>query len=316
VAQEFEIPLPAYDLDHLRPFVQMTDEDEASSAVFLSKFNVLRQFYRSTEIIRRITREVIEDAAADNIRYMELRFTPYALARQNNYSYEDVIACVCEEAARAQQANTIRVRLIVSVNRHESVQIAEEVLSAALTFTGCGIVGMDLAGMEVGHSAHPFRSLLHRARAAGLHLTVHAGEWEGPDNVRDAIEDIGAERIGHGVRSVEDSRVVQLVRERGITLEVCPTSNLHTGVIRRIELHPLVDLMHLDVHTTINTDDPSLSNITLTDELVLAHVGMGLPLDLLKRNILNAARAAFLPEGERAALVEEFRAALDGVPLP
>ncbi|MBN1200876.1 MAG: adenosine deaminase [Anaerolineae bacterium] len=316
VAREYDIPLPSYDKEALRPYVQMTDEDEADFAVFLGKFNVLRQFYRSTDIVRRLAYEAVEDAALDNIKYMELRFTPYALARQNNASYRDVIACVCEETARAQAEHNIQVKLIVSVNRHESVQIAEQVLNAALTRSDNQIVAMDLAGLEVGHSAQPFCKLFKRAREAGLHLTVHAGEWAGAQNVYDAVVHIGAERIGHGVRSIEDSEVVRLVRERGITLEVCPTSNLHTGVVSQPDQHPLIDLTYLNVLTTINTDDPSLSNITLTDEFALAHVALGLPEETLKDNILNAARAAFLPDDERAALVRQFETALADVSLP
>jgi adenosine deaminase len=316
VAREHDIPLPAYDLERLRPYVQMTDGDEANFAVFLSKFNVLRQFYRSAEIIRRITTEAIEDAANDNIKYMELRFTPHALTRQNNYHYEDVIGCVCEAAMAAQSQYDIMVRLIVSLNRHETVQIAERVLEAALQFIDCGMVGIDLAGLEVGHSARPFRSLFHKAHMAGLNITVHAGEWEGAANVAEAVEVVGAVRIGHGVRSVEDHQVIQLLRDKQITLEVCPTSNLHSGVVGRMELHPLVDLNYLGVPTTINTDDPSLSNITLTDELVLAHIGMGMPINTVKQNILNAAQAAFLPDDEHAALIEQFETALEEAPNP
>jgi adenosine deaminase len=307
VAHDFDIPLPAYDMDELRPHVQVTDEDEASSSVFLSKFNVLRQFYCSMDIIQRITREVVEDAARDNVRYMELRFTPHALARQNNYTYEDVIALVCSEATRTADEHHISVRLIVSVNRHESVEIADQVLSAALATHDCALVGMDLAGQEVGYSARPFKDLFDRAQAEGLHLTVHAGEWQGAENVREAIEVLGAERIGHGVRSVEDSRVIQLLRERGTTLEVCPTSNMQSGVVARLEQHPLIDLGYLGVNTTINTDDPALSGITLTDELMLSHVGLGIPLDTIRHNVLNAAKAAFLPRDERTRLIKEFR---------
>jgi adenosine deaminase len=195
----------------------------------------------------------------------------------------------------------------VSVNRHESVEIADQVLSAALATQECALVGMDLAGQEVGYSARPFKDLFDRARAAGLHLTVHAGEWQGAENVREAIEVLGAERIGHGVRSVEDSRVIQLVRERGTTLEVCPTSNMQSGVVAQLEQHPLIDLEYLGVNTTINTDDPALSGITLTDELMLTHVGLGIPLDKIRHNILDAAKAAFLPHDERLRLIKEFR---------
>lgn len=307
VAHQFDIPLPAYDPEELRPHVQVTDDDESSSQVFLSKFNVLRQFYCSMDIIQRITREAVEDAARDNVKYMELRFTPHALARQNNYSYEDVIALVCDESSRTAQKTGIHVRLIVSVNRHESVEIAERVLEAALATQNCALVAMDLAGQETGFSARPFKDLFDRAKSEGLRLTVHAGEWQGAANVREAIEVLGADRIGHGVRCVEDSRVIQLVRERGTTLEVCPTSNMQSGVVARLEQHPLIDLGYLSVNTTINTDDPSLSGITLTDELVMAHIGLGIPLDRIRQNVMNAAKAAFLPQDERTRLVAEFR---------
>jgi adenosine deaminase len=310
VAGAYDIPLPTYDEEELRPHVQVTDEDDASSSVFLSKFNVLRQFYCSMDIIRRITREAVEDAARDNVRYMELRFTPHALARQNNYTYEDVIALVCEESTRTAAENGIRVRLIVSVNRHESVEIAEQVLNATLATQDCALVAMDLAGQEVGYSARPFKDLFDRAKAEGLRLTVHAGEWQGAQNVREAIDVLGADRIGHGVRSVEDSRVIQLVRERGTTLEVCPTSNMQSGVVARLEQHPLIDLGYLGVNTTINTDDPALSGISLTDELVMTHIGLGIPLDIIQQNVLNAAKAAFLPPEERVRLVAEFRSSM------
>ncbi len=310
VAREFDIPLPAYDVEGLRPHVQMTDEDEPTFRVFLGKFQVLRQFYCSLETVKRITREAIEDAARDNVKYMELRFTPRALADQGHFSFADAIAAVCGATVRAESDFGIRVRLIVSVNRHEKVAVAEEVLETVLALNHSHIVALDLAGREPNNSALPFKAVFEEAKAAGLGITIHAGEWDGPENVREAIEEMGADRIGHGVRSVEDSRVVQLVTERGTTLEICPTSNLHTGVVSRLEHHPLIDLCYVKAPTTINTDDPALSNITLTDELALVHLGLGLSLATLKTNVLNAARAAFLPEDERRGLEADFRAAL------
>ena len=119
------------------------------------------------------------------------------------------------------------------------------------------IVALDMAGREPDHPALPFKPVFERAKAEGLGITIHAGEWSGPLNVREAILEMGADRIGHGVRAVEDSRVVQLIVERQIPLEVCPTSNLHTGVVARLEHHPLIDLSYLKVPTTINTDDPA-----------------------------------------------------------
>lgn len=313
IAREYRIPLPAYTLDALRPHVQMVETDEANFGVFLSKFGALRQFFRSREIIRRATMEAIEDAAADNVKYLELRFTPNALARYNGYSYDQVIEWVCEAAARAQWKLDMQVRLIVSINRHESLAIAERTLGAALSM-GCeAIAGIDLAGLEVGHSADPFQPIFRQARAAGLGVTIHAGEWDGPKNIHDAVTRMGADRIGHGVRIVENPRVLDLVRERGVPLEICLTSNLQTGAVRRLGDHPLAALVARGVRVTVNTDDPSLSGIALTDELALAHVALGLSMDALKTVTLNAAQAAFLPDDERAALVAQFDAALCAV---
>ncbi|WP_162909479.1 adenosine deaminase [Aggregatilinea lenta] len=310
IAREYQIPLPANSLEALRPHVQMVDTDEANFGVFLSKFGALRQFFRSREIVRRVTMEAIEDAAADNVKYLELRFTPNALARYNGYSFDQVIEWVCDATAQAQSKLGTHVRLIVSVNRHESLAIAERTLAAALDM-GCDtIAGIDLAGLEVGHSADPFQSLFRQAHAAGLGVTIHAGEWDGPKNIHDAVTRMGADRIGHGVRIVESRRVLDLVRERGVPLEICPTSNLQTGAVHRLEEYPLAVLVAEGICATINTDDPSLSGITLTDELTLAYTALGLSMETLKTVTRNAAQAAFLPDAERAALVEQFDTAL------
>jgi len=308
LAQAHAVPLPATSADQLRPFVQMTPEDAPSAAVFLSKFEVLRQFYRSLAIIDRITREAVADAAADGVRYMELRFTPAALVRHNNYSFGDVIGCVAQAAAAAQREHGITVKLIASVNRHEPVEVAGQVLDAVLALNHPDIVALDLAGREVGCPAEPFLPVFNRAREAGLHVTIHAGEWAGAENVREAVMVMGAERIGHGVRVIEDIALAEQVRERGVTLEVCPTSNLQSGVAAQVDQHPLVTLAQMGVPLTLNTDDPAISSITLTDELALAHVGMGLPLAALRAFTVQAAEAAFLPAEQRAALVREFRA--------
>jgi adenosine deaminase len=307
VAREYDIPLPTYDEAELRPHVQMTEQDPGTSVAFLNKFEVLRRFYCSLEVIQRLAREAVEDAAGDNVKYLELRFTPHALARYKNYDYRDVISSVSQGVRQAEAAHDIRVKLIISVNRHESVDIAHDVLDAALRSGGTDIVAIDLAGQEVGYSARRFDAFFERANSEGLRETVHAGEWDGPENVREAVAVLDADRIGHGVRALEDPAVVQLVRERGVTLEVCPTSNLQTGAVGRVEDHPLPRLIAHDLLTTINTDDPSICDITLTDELAMAHVALGLSLEQLRRTILNAAQAAFIPHDERAALVAQFR---------
>jgi adenosine deaminase len=308
IALEYGIEMPEYDVETLRPFVQMMPDEPRNWQHFLSKFMTLRQFYRSPDVIRRVTREAIADAAADNVRYLELRFTPRALSNIINCSYHDVVSWVCDTAARAANDFDIEVRLILSMNRHESVAIGDEVLSAAIDHSDQGVVAVDLAGDEQTFSARPFRSLFERAQKAGLGITIHAGEWGGADNIRDAIEHLGASRVGHGVRLLEDPTLLPLLIERKVVLEICPTSNVQSGVVADFGAHPLPHLYRQQVRTTINTDDPLVSNITLSDEIERAVTFMDLSLDEVKQLTLVAAQAAFLPETERMALVARFEA--------
>jgi adenosine deaminase len=303
VAQEFGIEMPEYTLDTLRPFVQMMPEETRSSQHFLAKFLTIRQFFRSAEVIRRVAREAVEDAAADNIRYLELRFTPPALSNILRCGYADVIGWVSEAVELAARQANIQVRLIVSVNRHEPVAIAEQVLEAALAYQGRGVVALDLAGNERDFPAEPFAPVFQRARAEGLGVTIHAGEWAGAESVREAVERLGAQRIGHGIRSVEDSRLMEWMARHEVVLEVCPTSNVHSGAVADWAAHPLVSLNHGPLPVTINTDDPLVSDISLSDEYHLALTRLGMTLADLKRHLLTAARAAFLPTDERHRLV-------------
>lgn len=167
------------DTDNLRPLVQVRADDPYTSQNFLSKFKTLRKIYRSPEIIMRVTREAIADAAADNVRYMELRFTPVALSRVENFSLDDVIKWVVEATRQAEVYFGIITRLIVSVNRHESVDLAAQVIELAVEQPNGKIVGVDLAGDETQFPASPFADLFQKAKQAGLHVTLHSGEWGG-----------------------------------------------------------------------------------------------------------------------------------------
>ncbi|MBK8026608.1 MAG: adenosine deaminase [Chloroflexi bacterium] len=306
IAMEHGLTLPSVTVEGLRPFVQMMPGEPRSWQQFLSKFGVLRQFYRSKPIIQRVTHEVIADAASDNVRYMELRFTPQALNNLMKCAFDDIVDWVCEATAEASSVYGIQCGLILSMNRHESLEIGEGVVEAAINFKDRGVVGIDLAGQEMGFSSLPFTKLFERAKSEGLFITAHAGEWSGADMVREAVEALGADRIGHGVRAVEDPEVIALLIRRSIPLEVCPTSNVDSGVIGGYAAHPVKRLYQQGVRTTLNTDDPLISNITLSDEYSAAMKLLGFsPVDI-KRHIIIAAESAFLaPEG-RANLVARF----------
>lgn len=310
IALEYGIEMPEYDPEILRPFVQMMPGEKRTSQHFLSKFSMLRQFYRSNDVVARIAREAVEDAAADNIHYMELRFTPMALCNVTKSPLEDIVALVAETVCETAKACGIQVKLIASMNRHESVEIGEKVMRAAIANMHKGVVALDLAGDEANFSALPFRSLFQQAREAGLGITIHAGEWNGANSVWDAIGNMNAKRIGHGIRALEDIAMINVLVEREIVLEVCPSSNYLSGIVDSLDNHPLILLTDHDVLTTINTDDPSVCNVTLSEEIALTMTHIGLTLEDIKKYTLRAARAAFLPNAERDALVRQFQAAL------
>ncbi|MBC8171786.1 MAG: adenosine deaminase [Anaerolineae bacterium] len=307
IAREYSFEMPEYEVNTLRPFVQMMPDEIYDSTHFMAKFATLRQFFRSPEVIQRIAREAVYDAADDNIQYMELRFTPRALSTNFKATPHEVIGWVCDSVNEAAKERGIEVRLIASLNRHESISFGEQVLHAVLAYADRGIVAIDLAGKEEGYPASLFLPLFRDAREAGLGMTIHAGEWDGAQSVWDAIGNIGATRVGHGIRALEDPGILRIMIERGITLEVCPTSNVHSGVIASLEKHPLPWLTEQGLLTTINTDDPLISNITLTDEMYRTMQYMGFTLDDVKQANLRAIVASFLPDDEKAHMVAQFR---------
>jgi len=306
IARQHGVTVPA-SIMNLSGLVQVQDQDPLTFDNFLEKFKTLRLFYRSPEVIDRITREAVEDAAKDNIRYLELRFTPVALSRAEGFPLHDVMDWVMSSAADAAKKHKIKVGVIASVNRHESIELAEQVAWLAAEHVKDGMVGMDLAGNEAQFPAMPFAGLFKEAREQGLHITIHAGEWGPAGNVREAIEKLSAERIGHGVRVIEDEDVTRLACERGVTFEVCVTSNYQSGVVKSLEDHPLPRMIKADLRVTVNTDDPSVSRITLAREFQCVAEDLKVPLDTLKQCVMHAAESSFLPEVEKAKLVARLK---------
>jgi adenosine deaminase len=306
VAHQHGITIPA-DVLRLSNLVQVQEQDKFTFQNFLAKFNTLRLFYRSPDVIHRITREAIEDAAKDNVKYMELRFTPVALSRAERFPIHDVIEWVMTSAREASQEYGVIVRLIASVNRHESTELAEQVAWVAAEHIQDGLVGLDLAGNEAEFKTEPFYGIFKEAKESGLHVTIHAGEWGPATNVKEAIEEIGAERIGHGVRVLEDKDVVAMVRERGTAFEVCVTSNYQSGVVNSLDTHPLITMLDSGVNVTINTDDPSISRITLSHEYYTACEDLHMSQTTLRQRIVAAAEAGFLADGEKVNLVMQLK---------
>jgi adenosine deaminase len=311
IARRYPMDIPG--TGELAVLVQVSENEPYTFQNFLAKFETLRQFYRTPEIIVRLTREAINDAAADNVRYLELRFNPIALSRQQGFPLPDVVCWVLEGVRRAQADHDITTRLIASFNRHEPVELAEQVTQLAVDHQADGILGLDVAGNEAEFPIQPFASLLQEAKKAGLHLSVHAGEWGGPANIAEAILILRADRIGHGVRILEDPQLVELARQAGIPFEVCLTSNFQSGVVPSLSAHPLPRMLAAGLNVTLNTDDPSISQITLSHEYQLACEQLAMPQQTLKESILAAAQASFLPTAERQSLFTSLSAQLENL---
>ncbi len=305
IARKYNLNVPTRDLEALRPFVQVTNDPPTHEA-FLRKFEVLRHFYRSPEMIQRLVYEAIADAAVDNVKYLELRFSPQALSRVRGFAMSDTTDWVIESVRRAEADFDIQVGLIVTLVRHDPLPQARQVAEIAFERSGNGIVGLDLAGDEVKFPSRPFTPLFKEAKEVGLGITVHAGEWASAFGVREAILDLFANRIGHGVRTLENSEILQLVRERQTAFEVCLTSNLQTGVVHEMDHHPLVDMLDVGLLATINTDDPSISNCTLTNEYDIALHQLKIGYPALRQTIMNAANSAFLLPDDRQELLNKF----------
>ncbi|HEX4954246.1 MAG TPA: adenosine deaminase [Thermoanaerobaculia bacterium] len=301
LGRQHGLPLPAWTAEALRPHVQVMSQ-EPDLLGFLAKFALLKKVMVDYEAVRRIARENLEDAMAEGIDYLELRFSPYFMAEEHRLDPFGVVEAVCDALEEAEDL-PVAARLIVIISRHYGPEIGEVELETAIRHRHRGVVALDLAGDEAGFPGELFVRHFARARDEGLRLLAHAGEAAGAASVRQAILGLGAERIGHGVRAIEDQEVLDLIEERGITLECCPTSNLQTSTVPDLARHPLPAFVRRGLLATLNTDDPSISGIDLAHEYRLAATTLGMSEEELRRCQENAFEAAFLSDAEKAALL-------------
>ncbi|MEA2001288.1 MAG: adenosine deaminase [Actinomycetota bacterium] len=275
--------------------------ESGSLETYLAGFEHTVAVMQTTDGIERVAYEAGMDLVADGIIYAEIRFAPMLNTRRG-LAREDVLEAALEGLRRATAATGIPIGLIVDAMRDSDQSLADA--RAAVRFAGQGVVGFDLAGPEKGFPADDHLPACRLARDNGLGLTIHAGEADGPDSIHRAIAKCGADRIGHGIRIVDDAEifdskltqlggVASLVRDRQIPLEVCPTSNLHTLGIAPAD-HPLGLLNRAGFNVTLSTDNRLMSRISLTDEFAFAVEHHGFTNADLHRATVGALHAGFL----------------------
>ena len=309
LAQEYKFPLPVSTLGELKPLVTISPNSGKNLGFILREMAKFTQLcFPSRAAISRIAFEMIEDAFLDGLIYLEVRFSPVYMTAQGNLSQVDVIEAVLEGLNQANRYFPVQCGVIVGINREMGKKVAKESADLALAYAGKGgVVGFDLAGDEAAAPPREFENIFIPLRADGrLGITIHAGEGAGARSVADAINYLGAQRIGHGVRAVEDPDVLDLIQHQNITLETCPTSNVITGAVQSFATHPLRFFLEKGISATINSDDPTWFNTTLTDEYSNAIEKMNLSLQDLAKVAQNAALGSFLPLEERLALADKI----------
>jgi adenosine deaminase len=302
LAQEHGIKLPANDVEGLRPHVQVA-EAESGLMEFIEKFRYLTEVLVNCDACCRVARENVEDAHNEGIDYIELRFSPGFMAERHGLDKSEVVAAIIDGAQAGQNASGTRVNLIGILSRTYGKKACQEELEALLDNRD-GLVAIDLAGDEVNYPAKLYSTHFRQVRDAGLDVTVHAGEADGPESVWSAIRDLGATRIGHGFRSIEDPELVQYLARNDIGLEVCLTSNLHIGAITDYARHPVRKLMEQGVRANLNTDDPGISGIDLKHEYEHAAPRAGLSTDMIRKMQRNSVEMAFLTPREKQELLD------------
>jgi adenosine deaminase len=303
--------VPAPDTAEAMAGVLIGPAHGADQAELLGAFDLPIALMRDADALERITAELVEDKAADNVRYLEIRWGPL-LHVNRGLSLEDGIAAVVAGARAAGARTGTEVRLICTAIRSHDPDDNLRLAEVAARFVGCGLTGWDLAGQEArfpdpGLHARAFEA----ARAGGLRITIHAGEWGGAGQVRRALE-VNPERIAHGPLAIDDASLVEELKARGVTLDLCPTSNVQAGIVPSLEAHPLARLHRAGVSVTLSTDDRTVSDIELTDEYVRAVQRCGLTVEELWAIDRHALDVAFAEPRMLASLRAEFDAwALD-----
>lgn len=302
LGRQFNIDLPGHDLESLCPHVQIIDH-EPDLISFLQKLDWGVAVLGSLDACRRVAYENVEDAIRAGLDYTELRFSPYYMALNHQLPLEGVVEAVIDgvTAGCRDHDHAVMVRLIGIMSRTFGTHACEQELDALLAHKD-GIIAIDLAGDELGFPGELFTTHFTRARDAGWRITAHAGEAAGPESIWQAIQQLGAERIGHGVTAIVDSTLMEYMAEHQIGIESCLTSNLQTSTVKAMHEHPLVHFLRHGIPATINTDDPAVQGIDIRHEYEIAAPLAGLLPEDIRQAQENGLRMAFISEQEKQLL--------------
>jgi adenosine deaminase len=306
--------LPATDVDELTRWFQ-TQSQSGSLERYLEPFSHTVAVMQTPESLHRVAYECVEDLSADSVVYAEVRFAP-ELHIDRGLSFDAVVDAVLADGEKAAAAagRPIVVRCLVTAMRHAA--LSREIAELAIRFRDKGVVGFDIAGAEAGYPPTRHLDAFEYMRNNNARFTIHAGEAFGLPSIHEAIAFCGADRLGHGVRIVDDidvaddgtvrlGRLASILRDKRIPLELCPSSNVQTGAVRSIAEHPFDLLARARFRVTVNTDNRLMSDTTMSHEMLALVDAFGYGWTDLARFTINAMKSAFIPFDERLAIIDE-----------
>ena len=297
LAKRNEVTLPANNLEKLHDWYKFVDFPH-----FIQIYKAIGSCLRSAEDIELIAREFLQGQADQHILHTEATYTPYSQYKYSGISFEDQLAAINRARKWASETLGVSMTLTLDISRETSEEEGMVVADWAISGLGNGVTSLGLGGPEVGNPPEKFTRVFEKARQAGLHSVPHAGEVAGPESIWGALRSLKAERIGHGVRCLEDPGLVEELRKRQIPLEVSPTSNVCLKLVDSFETHPLPRLLDEGLYVTLNSDDPPMFNTTLTDEYLKSAKAFGFSVDQLKSLVMNALEASFLEKDKKETL--------------
>ncbi|MFP4622549.1 MAG: adenosine deaminase [Gemmatimonadota bacterium] len=310
LADERDVDLPTRDPVALADYMHVQDARDLVD--YLTRFDITLSVMQDEEALERVAFEMAEDAAAENVRYMEVRFSP-VLNVQNGLSLEEAVAAPLRGLRKAEEQYGIRTGIIICGIRNMSPHTSMDLADLTVAFKNRGVVAFDLAGAEYNNPAKMHRSAFYRVGNANIAATIHAGEAYGPESIHQALHYCNANRIGHGTRLFEDPDLMRYVNDFRIPLEICLTSNVQTRAVKSFGDHPLRLYYDEGLIVTLNTDNRLMSATTVTREYWRAHEYLDFTWDELTRIALYGFESAFLHFQEKQALVDTIRAEIDAL---
>jgi adenosine deaminase len=311
LAEEQKVRLPADTPEGLAKAIHM-GEVCASLEDYLTAFDVTLAVLQREEALYRVAYELALDAAAENVRYLEVRYSPVLHTREG-LKPTTILEAVLEGLRRAKRETGIKSNVIVCGIRHMDPQTSVRLAELAVAYKGKGVVGFDLAGAEEGHPARRHQEAVQLILNNNVNVTIHAGEAYGPDSIAQAVHRCGAHRIGHGVRLRENGDLLNYLNDHRIPLEMCPSSNVQTQSVPDFASHPLKFYFDFGLRVTVNTDNRLITDTTLTKELLIAHQRMGFTLSDVCTLLVQGFKSAFLPFREKQDLLRAVNAEIASV---